>query len=315
MAISAGQAATTTLELRLVIRLENARHLAVAELRNTSDGEVAIIEDQADNPFSVDLTDPAGNLEIVNLSAGSRRLPDQLPPSRLILLKPGESCSRELGWGLRADELPGRYVVKARYEPTRAQAAGAEGAGKEKVWLGKVVSLGVAMDVEGKLHGVGAVENPIVWAHKHKKDTLRLSLFGGSPALPSQTATLAVSAQSRFKLPQGWGIPMMYGAAGWFIFRDTGAGQFWPVGGDPPRDRNTWLRAYALPDEVAKQQPFPKDYTWLRELDGAKVRYRVVTEERYVMLFEVWDEEWEVSKPEMEECVRLVKSWPLQTPP
>lgn len=74
-----------------------------------------------------------------------------------------------------------------------------------------------------------------------------------------------------------------------------------------------FLRPFGLPEATAEQKTLPKEATWLRELDGAKIRYRLVTDDRFAIVFEAWDEEWDACQDQMNDILRRVKEERPQT--
>ena len=163
---------------------------------------------------------------------------------------------------------------------------------------------GIAISHPATAPGVGSIANPVEWARKHQKDTLRLRfpewMYNERQQrvvyVSDTPSTLPASSDSR-DLPKGW-VLLSGDRAYWAVFNRTGSASVSPAALAPkefPTKEDQFV--LGIPEHVMAKADQLRDFEWTRELDGALIHYRVVRREHENIIFEVWEQEWPSAKP------------------
>ncbi|MCZ7649253.1 MAG: hypothetical protein M5U26_29020 [Planctomycetota bacterium] len=245
------------------------------------------------------------------------------------ILKPGECYSVELP-PLRELKLVrnGKFFIRAIYKQPKPEYADAL-----DLWE-PVLSNEIVVERNEPPIGVGTIENAEQWAMEHQtttsmptnstwKGTMRLSFADVS------VVEILEREPNQYKgwgIPKGWAVPAS-DAVGLAFFRKTGVSVVFPVpnaltgsGSDDADDRQAkhepnMLRLLGFTEDKERIPGNSMDFDWIRELDGARLHYRYVVTKSQTFLFEVWEEEYAASKPEMDQFIKAVSQPPSRLEP
>ena len=296
------------------------------ELKNISDAEVAVCVNNAKYSFKFSVTPDQKKSPFEDYGPQFSNF-DNLQIERL---KPGESRHLKLeqlcGF---LSVVKGEFKVEVTYSVHDKIAADVDEVTRKVLWQGSVTSEPVTLKINRPVIGVGKIENPAEWAKKHQftgpllvggsdhsKETLRLWTPGLAAGDCSSIAAMPPWQIRENFLPKGWmALSCEYVVP--VLFKNTGIGFLYPWHYESEAQRKEfatkkvesrkyeWLRPYGLTEELEGKITDHHDFEWLRDLDGARIRYRVVDNPKFGALFEVWDEEFDAAKPEMDEFINL----------